>query len=306
MRFRIGTRGSALARTQAEYAVDLLAGRLPGAECAVHIVRSLGDASPTVPLDRLGAQGVFTQALEQALADGSIDVAVHSAKDLPSSLSDRFALAAITAREDPRDCLVSRYGVSLADLPLGATVGTGSPRRISQLRLLRPDLRFVPMRGNVDSRRAAALEGKLDAVILAVAGLSRLGLLDDRAVALDIDQCLPQAGQGALALEVLAHKRVVLEAVRLVDCADARVCVEAERAVLAGLAAGCQAPVAAHATLIGTSTVRLRAYAGAGEGPVLHADRSAPARQAASLGLEVARELRARGADDILAAARHA
>ena len=200
MNIRIGTRGSALARTQTLGVIDLLAERVPCATCSLHVVRSLGDASPTTPLDRLGAEGVFTRALEQALESDVVDVAVHSAKDLPSTLPSRFMLAAITAREDPRDCIVSRHGVALADLPRAATIGTGSPRRISQIGFLRPDVRFVALRGNVDTRRTAALNGSVDAVVLAMAGLARLGLLDYRAVPLDPEECLPQAGQGALAL----------------------------------------------------------------------------------------------------------
>ena len=302
MEIRVGTRGSLLAKTQTQSVVNLLAEMDPHATYLLHIVRSLGDSSPSTPLDQLGAQGVFTLALEQALADGIVDVAVHSAKDLPSVVPARYALAAIPCREDPRDCIVSLRGMALAQLPRGAKVGTGGPRRISQLRLLRPDLQFVTIRGNVDTRRSAALQGTVDAVVLAMAGLTRLGLLDEHAVPLGTEECLPQAGQGALAMEVLAANSTLREMVGLIDNLEARACVEAERAVLAHLAAGCQAPVAAHATVIDGLRLRLRAFVGTPDGSALRADRVGTLGSASTLGLEVASDLIELGADRALSA----
>jgi hydroxymethylbilane synthase len=300
MDIRVGTRGSVLARTQTQSVMAMLAEQAPHAAYTLHVVRSLGDASPESPVYQLGAQGVFTQALEQALAGNLIDVAVHSAKDLPSTISSQFTLVAITDREDPRDCIVSRGGLTLERLPRGATIATGSPRRISQLLLLRPDLQFVAIRGNVDTRRTAALRGSVDAVVLAMAGLSRLGLLDEHAAPLEPEECLPQAGQGALAVEILANDSALRDVICLIDSPQARACVEAERAVLAKLAAGCQAPVAAFATVLDGTSLRLRAYVGSGSGPALHADRVGAARSAAMIGYEAASDLLAQGADKIL------
>ena len=231
LRLRVGTRGSALARAQAQWVVDRLAEQMPHLPSSLHVVRTLGDVSPDVELNRLGADGVFTRALEHSLQADEIDIAVHSAKDMPSKLEAAFTLAAITLREDSRDCIVSRFGVAFRELPRGATIGTGSPRRIAQLSALRTDLRFVPLRGNVDTRRDKALHGKVDAVVLAIAGLSRLGLLDHHAVPLDLEDCLPQAGQGALAIEVLTEDTITRGVVQTLDSPESRACVEAERAV---------------------------------------------------------------------------
>lgn len=303
---RLGTRGSALALHQAELVRTLLLAAHPGLEVRIQVVQSLGDLVRDRPLDALGAEGIFTRALEHALAQREIDLAVHSAKDLPSSLPPGFAIAASPAREDPRDCLVSADGATLDTLPHGARVGTGSPRRVAQLRAARPDLACLPVRGNVDTRRRAALERRLDAVVLAAAGLKRLGLLDRHARPLSPDLCLPQAGQGILAVETRDDDRATIGLLYALHNPVAGACLEAERSVLSGLAAGCQAPVAAFAE-IRAGTLHLRGLAASlGGETVLRAQREGPVGGATPLGRAVAAALRAQGAADLLAAARGA
>jgi hydroxymethylbilane synthase len=301
---RLGTRGSALALRQTELVRALLRHAQPTIETRLEVIQSLGDRACDRPLAALGAQGIFTHALEQALRDDAIDVAVHSAKDMPSRLTEGFALAATPAREDPRDCLVTHDGRTLDELPRGARIGTGSPRRAAQLLALRPDLQIEAMRGNVDTRRRAALERRFDGVILAAAGLQRLGLLDEHARPLSVDQCLPQAGQGILALETRAEDREAIAFARTIHDAAAGACLAAERAVLAGLAAGCQAPVAAYARIAdGALTVR-GLVAAPSAGASLAAVRCGAPDEAEHLGMAVADELRTRGADAVLRRAR--
>ncbi|MDB5077229.1 MAG: porphobilinogen deaminase [Chloroflexi bacterium] len=301
---RLGTRGSALATRQTQLVAELLAARHPGLACEATIIASLGDQVTDKPLSQLGAQGIFTQALERALFEGTVDAAVHSAKDLPSTVADGMVLAAFPVRENPLDCLVSRDGLTLDLLPKGATIGTGSPRRATQLVAARPDIHMMSIRGNVDTRRRAALNGTVDAVILAAAGLSRLGLLDEHAVPLSIDVCLPQAGQGALAIEARSTDLEVIELLRAIDDPRTRACVEAERAVLAGLAAGCQAPVAAFAEIMGDNQVRLRAIVSTDPEHAIRAEEVGPIDLAAHLGYMVARRLDALGAGELLRAAK--
>lgn len=299
---RIGTRGSALALYQAGLVQDMLRAALPEREVEIVVIQSLGDLVPDRPLDSLGQPGIFTHAIEAALHAGSVDLAVHSAKDLPSTLDDRFVLVASLAREDPHDCLVSRESLSLDRFTPGATIGTGSPRRAAQLRLLRPDLEYVPIRGNVDTRRRKAFDGQVDAVVLAAAGLRRLGLYDHTAVPLPYGICLPQAGQGIIAVEARAGDERVALALAAIDDPEASTCLAAERAVLAGLSAGCQAPVAAFARLDGD---KLQVQ-GLVVGPhgAIRAEREGHIARAWQLGAAVAAALRQAGAEQELAGAR--
>jgi hydroxymethylbilane synthase len=278
---------------------------IPPVEAAIVVVQSLGDRVQDQPLAALGSQGIFTHTLEQAILEGSIDVAVHSAKDLPSGLAPGLAIVAVPEREDPRDCVVSRQGGGLFDLPAGSSVGTGSPRRVAMLRAARPDLEYVPVRGNVDTRRRAALDGRLDAVILAAAGLARLGLLDQHMAPIPLEVCLPQAGQAALALEANESSNFVVDALRYINDPVAASCLAAERAVLAGLAAGCQAPVAAHAEPVRPDTLLLRAVVCSLDGTVrLQASQEGSLEDAPALGHAAAVALRAQGAHELLASAR--
>lgn len=249
---RIGTRGSALALAQADLVAALL-GHL-GHEVAVRVIRTQGDADQRSPLAEIGGQGVFTSAIQDSLLRGEIDVAVHSAKDLPTTTHDDLDLVAFLSRQDARDVLVSRDGSGLADLPAGATVGTSSRRRMAQLRAVRPDLRVADLRGNIDTRIRRATEGDLDAVIIAAAGLHRMGWNDRISAYLALDTFVPAPGQAALALEVRARGRGVTDddaialAVGTLDEPSVRACLLAERAFLRALGVGCTMPIGAHAT----------------------------------------------------------
>lgn len=239
MKLRLGTRASLLAVTQSEHVAEML--RALGHEVELVRIRTTGDVTKG-SLTRLGTLGVFAAELRTAILDGRCDFAVHSLKDLPTAPVPGLVVAAVPAREDPHDALCAG-GRHLADLPAGARVGTGSPRRVAQLRALRPDLRFVDVRGNVGTRLARVADGDLDAVVLAAAGLRRLGFEEQID---DLLPILPAPGQGALALECRDDDAPVREALAALDDPDVRAAVEAERAVLAGLGGGCAAPIAAH------------------------------------------------------------
>jgi len=241
---RVGTRGSALARAQSSSVVAGLAGVGRAAELVE--VTTAGDRS-TKPIAEIGGTGVFVSALRDALFAGTIDLAVHSYKDLPTTPAGGLRLAAVPPRADPRDVLAARDGLTLAELPHGATVGTGSPRRIAALRALGLGLEPVPVRGNVDTRLGKVARGELDAVVLARAGLARLGRLDAVTEVLDPLQMLPAPAQGALAIECRADDEALIDLLAALDDPDSRAAVAAERALLAALEAGCTAPVGALA-----------------------------------------------------------
>ena len=241
---RIGTRGSTLALTQTGMVADDLAAAT-GVSTELVTITTDGDRS-NEPLSRAGGTGLFTGALRDALLDGRCDVVVHSLKDLPTAPHDKLVVAAMPPREDPRDALCARDGLTLDTLPAGARVGTGSPRRMAQLRARRPDLQVVDIRGNVDTRLGRVAGGDLDAVILAAAGLTRIGRTDVVTEFLDPDAWPTAPGQGALAVEV---RRGEENLVRALDHAETRAAVEAEREVLALLEAGCSAPVGARAVV---------------------------------------------------------
>ncbi|MGX5771394.1 hydroxymethylbilane synthase [Microbacterium trichothecenolyticum] len=241
---RIGTRGSTLALTQTGMVADDLADAY-GVTTELVTITTDGDRS-NEPLSRAGGTGLFTGALRDALLAGECDVIVHSLKDLPTAPHDQLVVAAIPAREDPRDALIARDGLTLDELPAGARVGTGSPRRMAQLRARRPDLEVVDIRGNVDTRLGNVTSGELDAVILAAAGLTRIGRTDVVTEFLDPDRWPTAPGQGALAVEVRGGEERLVD--RL-DHTETRAAVEAEREVLALLEAGCSAPVGARAVV---------------------------------------------------------
>jgi hydroxymethylbilane synthase len=244
---RIGTRGSALALAQSGTVAAQL--EAAGARAELITVVTPGDKS-SKPIAEIGI-GVFTSALRDALADGTVDVAVHSYKDLPTAPDPRLSLAAVPPREDPRDALVARDGLTLGELPVGARVGTGSPRRAAQIQALGLGLEIVPIRGNVDTRIRKVTDGELDAVVLARAGLARLGRLDVITEVLDPIQVLPAPAQGALAVECRVDDMDVEHLLQsIVDDSAARAAVGAERALLAALEAGCQAPVGALADVV--------------------------------------------------------
>ena len=290
---KLGTRGSRLAQWQAEWVRDQLATR--GVSAQIVVIKTRGDAEVDRPLHELEGKGFFTKEIEDALLDGRIDVAVHSLKDLPTQLPTGLALAAVPRRHDAREALVG--GTSLRDLPAGARVGTSSLRRVSQVRYLRPDLRVVSLRGNVPTRVRKVEEGDgCDAALLALAGLERLSL-GERATPIDPLEVMPAPGQGALGLEIRADDRRTRDALQpLGDAASARA-VAAERAVLAALGGGCQAPVAAW---VDGHRLFGRVTAADGSVQLTASAEIEPARPQAA-GEAVARLLEAEGAASLLA-----
>jgi len=242
----IGTRGSRLALWQAHYTRDALSAAHPGLTVELEIIRTSGDKNLTQPLHQMGGKGLFTKELEDALLDGRVDLAVHSLKDLPTELPPGLALGATPAREDPADALIAKDGLSLADLPAGATVLTGSLRREAQVRHARPDVEVGPVRGNVETRIRKLDESDAAAVVLARAGLVRLGLADRITQRLDPTEFLPACAQGALGIEIREGDQRTAGLLAAIDNPAAGLTARAERAMLAGLGGGCQTPVGAH------------------------------------------------------------
>lgn len=300
--FVVGSRGSRLSQRQTELALDALRRAHPDARFEVRAVRTFGDRS-RASLGEIGGRGVFVAELEHALLTGDIDIAVHSLKDMPSNATDGLAVAAVTQREDVRDVLVSRGGLTLADLPDGAVVGTGSPRRAAQLLTARPDLRIADIRGNVDTRIRKVKDGRYDAAVLAAAGLARLGWLDRAAEVLPTKVMLPAVGQGALALQVRADDTAAAKLVSAVDHPASRRATAAERAFEARLGGGCHAAIAALGEPNGAS-LRLRGLVGdpAG-GQLLRGEVEGLVEEAEALGIRLAELLLSQGAADLLAAA---
>jgi hydroxymethylbilane synthase len=319
---RIATRQSALALWQAERVQGLL--RRQGHDSELVRLTTQGDRIVDRPLAEVGGKGLFVKELEEALAEGRADLAVHSAKDVPFALPDGLVLSAFPEREDPRDALIAPFAKTFARLPRGARVGTSSLRRAVQLLSERPDLIVVPVRGNVNTRLARATgatvvrggvemrpaegdpQGPLDAVVLALAGLRRLGLEDRATEVLPLELSLPAAGQGALAIETLRGSRGA-EAAALLDDPDASRCVRAERAVLARLAGGCTVPIAAYA-VIRDRQIWLRAALGgpdaAGGVKLVRAEAAGSPGDPESLGRSVGQALLEKGGAPLLEAAR--
>ncbi|OZE08127.1 hydroxymethylbilane synthase [Rhodococcus sp. 05-2255-3B1] len=302
---KIGTRGSLLATTQADTVRVALAAA--GVEAELVIVKTAGDLS-AAPVQTIGV-GVFTAALREALADGTVDIAVHSYKDLPTAADDRFTIAAIPAREDPRDALVARDGLVLGELPADAKVGTSAPRRIAQLRALGQGLDVQPLRGNLDTRIGKVASGELDAVIVARAGLARIGRLDLVTEALDPVQLLPAPAQGALAVECRVEDTDLAAAIATLDDAHSRAAVAAERGLLAELEAGCTAPVGAIAEVVESidedgrifDELSLRGCVAAIDGSdTIRASIVGSPERAEELGRELARELLDLGARELV------
>jgi len=289
----IASRGSQLALWQARWVAAQLSAA--GQECRIEIIKTTGDKITDVPLAKVGTKGLFTKEIEEALLDGRAHLAVHSLKDLPTELPEGLVLAAIPEREDPRDAMVGR---TLANLPLGAKVGTSSLRRAAQLRQLRPDLQVESIRGNLDTRLRKLDEGQYDAILLAAAGLKRLGWGDRIAEILSPEQMCPAVGQGALAIEA----RAGFEGVAMLDHADTRTAVLAERGVLGALGGGCQVPIGAYAT-VSEGRVHILAIVAAPDGTqVIRAESEGPAAEAPQLGARLAADLLERGARQILEA----
>jgi hydroxymethylbilane synthase len=286
----VGTRGSALALAQTQLVLDALRRRWPDLEARVERITTTGDARRDVPLAVLG-HGAFVSEIEGALRERRVDVAVHSAKDLPSRLGPGLRIAAVLERADPRDVLVSRQGRTLRDLPAGTRIGTGSPRRACQLRAARPEVEVVDVRGNVDTRLRKLAAGEFDALVLAAAGMIRLGRADEATEWLDPALMLPAVAQGVIAVEVRAEDGEVFDIIGPLDHAPTAAAVTAERAFLARLGAGCTAAVAAHATMCGDADLSLTGLIGAPDGRHVRGTRAGAVADAERLGEGLASEL---------------
>ena len=299
---RIGSRGSRLALWQAEQARARLIDLNPGFQIEIEIIKTTGDIKPD-PLSVIGGKGVFTKELEDALLDKRIDIAVHSLKDLPTVIPNALSLSAICEREDPRDALVLRQGqtaASLADLSAGSVVGTSSQRRFSQLRALRDDLTVKDLRGNVDTRVRKLDEGQYDALILASAGLIRLGLRDRITAPIATHEILSAVGQGAIAIETRADDEIAVAAASKLNHRETELACRAERAFLRGLGGGCQFPIAAHAVIDG-ETLKIEGLVATPNGSEILRDKtSGNTEQAEKIGSTLAQQLLDRGAGALL------
>lgn len=295
---RGGTRRSLLARWQTARIREALLQR--GVSSEEIAITTEGDRILDRPLPEIGGKGLFTEALEEALRAGAIDFAVHSLKDLPVAPSPDIVVAAVCLRSDPRDVLVARDGHTLRSLPLGATVGTSSNRRIAQLRTVRPDLALLPLRGNVDTRIRKAQRGDYDGIVIAAAGVERLGLTGAITEYLPFDVMLPAPGQGALAVQCRASDASTRELLAALDDGDARAATDAERAFLTALGGGCSAPVAALAE-IANGSMRMSGLVAATDGTsVIRVKGSCPVAEAPRLATRLAAQAIDRGARDLL------
>ena len=299
-RIVIASRESALALWQARHVQSRLAALYPGAELGILGLTTEGDRRLDVALAKIGGKGLFVKELEDALAGGRADIAVHSVKDLPMDLPRGFILAAIGERGDPRDAFVSNRYAGLAELPAGARVGTSSPRRECQLRARFPRLEIAPLRGNVPTRLKKLDDGGYDAIILAAAGLKRLGQEHRITRLLTPSESLPAPGQGALGIECLESRADLTGLLAPLNHADTACCVAAERAFSRALSGNCNLPLGAYAELNGTH-LRLRGFVGTADGSrIVSGELEGPGADPQSLGSALAQQLKARGAADIL------
>ena len=296
----IGTRGSRLALWQAEWVRAALAQRFPGADFELAIIKTEGDKILDVPLAKVGGKGLFVKEIEEALLYGRADLAVHSMKDMPSEIPAALAIGAVPEREIPADVLISRNGLVLKELPAGGVVGTSSLRRAAQLRHLRPDLEVVPLRGNVETRLRKLDTERLAAVVLAAAGVKRLGLEQRVSEYLDHEAMLPAVGQGALCIEIRERDARIGPMVAVLDDPATRTVVSGERAFLKRLQGGCQVPIAGHGRLDGVQFTLTGLVADLDGGTVIKHRLSGPAAAAERIGIELAETLLGRGADAIL------
>ena len=301
---RIGTRGSPLALAQARMTRAALAAALGQGEDGIEIVtiRTSGDRIQDRPLAEAGGKGLFTKEIEEALLGRSIDLAVHSAKDMPTALPDGLILAACLPREDVRDAFISRKAANLRALPRGAVVGTASLRRQAMVKRLRPDVSVVPLRGNVETRIRKLEAGEVDATLLALAGLKRLGLADKATALLDVQEFLPAVGQGAITIEARSDDARIRELLARIDHADTSTALACERAFLAVLDGSCRTPIAGHAVLEGDA-ITFRGMILRPDGSEAHeTSRSGKRKDAVTLGAEAGAELKRRAPADFFAA----
>jgi hydroxymethylbilane synthase len=294
---RLGSRRSPMAMSQSRQVADLITART-GRPVEIIGITTFGDVS-RAQLTQIGGTGVFVSALRESLLSGEVDFAVHSLKDLPTAAPEGITLAAIPPRDDPRDALVARDGDKLADLPAGARIGTGSPRREAQLRLLRPDIETVAIRGNANTRMDRVLTGELDAVVLAYAGLARIAHLDAISQVFEIEEMLPAPGQGCLAVECRGDDGELIELLGAINDAPSRAAAMAERVMLGALEAGCSAPVGAFASLSG-GILRLEGAVFGGGMRVLREHGTDVPAEAESLGRALAERMLEQGAAGLM------
>jgi len=296
----IGTRGSKLALWQAEWVRAALGQRFPGVDFELAIIKTEGDKILDVPLAKVGGKGLFVKEIEEALLQGRADLAVHSMKDMPSEVPARLAIGAVPERESPADALIARNGLTLGEIPAGGVVGTSSLRRAAQLRHLRPDLEIVPLRGNVETRVRKLESETLAAVVLAAAGLKRLGLEHRVSEYLNEERMLPAVGQGALCIEVREGDARIGPMVAALDHPATRTVVSGERAFLKRLQGGCQVPIAGHGRLDGAQFTLTGLVADLDGSTVIKHRLEGPAAAAERIGIELAETLLDRGAEEIL------
>jgi hydroxymethylbilane synthase len=296
----LGTRGSRLALWQANHVRDRLMALIPGVQIELRTIKTIGDRVTDRPLSQVGGTGLFVKEIEEALKRCEIDFAVHSMKDLPTAQPEGLTIAAVTEREDPYDTLVTADGTPLAGLKPGARVGTSSPRRVAQLRHQRPDLVPAELRGNVDTRVRKLLAGEYDAIVLAEAGLKRLGIEGVKPVRIGPDVMLPCAGQGALAIETRTDDHDCRAIIARLEDAVARMEVDAERALLAGLGGGCSAPIGTLAR-VADGRISVAGAVGDPEGKnLVRAEATGKREDGVLMAQDLARQLREEGADDLL------
>jgi hydroxymethylbilane synthase len=297
---KIGTRGSQLALFQADWVKDRLIQAHPDLKVTLVKIKTTGDKIQDVPLAKIGGKGLFVKEIEEALLQKRADLAVHSIKDVPTEFPNGLHLSVITKREDPRDVLISKDGKSLKDLPKGAKIGTSSLRRQAQLLHFRSDLELAPLRGNLDTRLKKLKTMNLDAIVLALAGVKRLGFEEKITEIIPPEVSLPAIGQGALGIETRMADQEVERQIRFLNDRDSSIAISAERAFLGKLEGGCQVPIAAFARIVGTS-LQIDGLVGTTDGTRLirhHAE--GPVEKAESLGVELAEILLAEGAKEIL------
>jgi len=297
---KIGTRGSQLALFQANWVKDQLVQAHPGLDVSLVKIKTTGDKIQDAPLAKIGGKGVFVKEIEEALLQRRADLAVHSIKDVPTEFPQGLHLSAVTRREDPRDVLISKDGKSLKDLPKGAKIGTSSLRRQAQLLHFRSDFELIPLRGNLDTRLKKLKTLNLDAIILALAGVKRLGFEEKITEIIPPEISLPAIGQGALGIETRTADQEVESQIRFLNDRDSSIAVSAERAFLGKLEGGCQVPIAAFGRILG-ATLQVDGLVGTIDGARLIRHRvEGPVEKAESLGVELAEILLAEGAREIL------
>jgi hydroxymethylbilane synthase len=300
MILRIGTRGSKLALAQSEWVKKIIEERHPYVKAQLVRIKTTGDKITDSPLAKIGGKGLFVKEIEEALLDKGVDLAVHSVKDVPADLPEGLIVSTFPAREDPRDAFVSVKYENLEQLPQGVRVGTGSLRRTAQLLHIRPDLELVPLRGNVDTRLRKLEAGEFQAIILAAAGMRRLGLGDRIGQLLSTEQMLPAIGQGALGLEVRRDDAQTIGLIDLLNDVETQVTVKAERAFLKELEGGCQVPIAAFCQVNGKGLCLEGMVAELDGSHVIRDKITGQRNEAGEIGISLARRLLSSGADKIL------